>query len=350
LGGTLRFPAPGAPAPLRLEISSLLEGFASDLPEPLHKRADEARSLRVRAEFPDSELMDFEFEWEDTLQVLARVDRSGPEPVFAAVPGAIAGEPSGLVFRGTIDQLDLGAWLGIELPGEARSGAFTEAIAGGKLLVGEVSAPLISLEDALLELSRGDDRWRLEIAANRALGSVEVPFNLYGDEPVVVRLDQLWLGGAAAAGPDAAPVVLHPAKVPALDLEIDDVRLGNVRIGSVSARVLHEGDGIELIGLEAIGEASCSRPRAVRACPTRSTNRGSALSIRSDNVGATLDFTGFQSQHGSSRGDALKLDVSWQGGLRSDWLAAIDGDASIDDPSWQAGRRRARRRPGASAC
>jgi uncharacterized protein (TIGR02099 family) len=326
--GTLRFPAPGAPAPLRLEISSLLEGFASDLPEPLHKRADETRSLRVRAEFPDSELMDFEFEWEDTLQVSARIDRSGPEPVFAAVPGAIEGEPTGLVFRGTIDQLDLGAWLGIELPGEARGGALTEVIAGGRLLVGEVSAPLISLEDALLELSRGDDRWRLEIAANRALGSVEVPFNLYGDEPVVVRLDQLWLGGAAAAGPDAAPVVLHPAKVPALDIEIEDVHWGTVRVGSVSARVLHEADGIELIGLEAIGRGFILQAEGRSRLSESIDESRLGLRINSDDVGATLEFTGFRRGMDASEG-RFEADVSWRGGLRSDWLAAIEGEASI---------------------
>lgn len=328
--GTLRFPAPGRPAPLRLEISSLLEDFASDLPEPLRKRAGEARSLRVRAEFPDSELMDLEFEWEDTLQVSARVDRSGPEPVFAAVPGAIAGEPSGLVFRGTIDQLDLGAWLGVELPGEARGRALNELVAGGKLLVGEVSAPLIRLEDALLELSRGDDRWRLDIAANRALGRVEVPFTLYGDEPVVVRLDQLRLAGAGAAaeGPDAAPVVLHPAKVPGLDIEIEDVHWGTVRVGSVSARVLHEADGIELIGLEAIGRGFILQAEGRSRLSESIDESRLGLRINSDNVGATLEFTGFRRSMDAREG-RFEADVSWRGGLRSDWLAAIEGEAAI---------------------
>jgi len=324
----LRFPAPGSPAPLRLEISSLLEGFASDLPEPFRKRAGEARGLRVRAEFPDSELMDLEFEWNDTLQVSARVDRSGPAPVFAAVPGAIEGEPPGLVFRGTIDRLDLGAWLGIELPGEVTTGALTEAIAGGRLLVGAVSAPLIRLEDALFELSRGDDRWRLEVAADRTQGHVEVPFTLYGDEPVVVRLDQLWLGGAAAEDPDAAPAVLHPAKVPALDIEIEDVYLGTVRVGSVSARVLHEADGIELIGLEAIGQGFILQAEGSSRLSATIDESRLGIRISSDNVGQTLEFTGFRRSMEAREG-RFEAEVSWRGGLRSDWLAVMEGEGSI---------------------
>ncbi|MEI2421750.1 hypothetical protein V6O07_15850, partial [Arthrospira platensis SPKY2] len=81
---------------------------------------------------------------------------------------------------------------------------------------------------------------------------------MFGDDPLVARLSRLWIGAAdeeheADGAGDGSPVFVSPSRVPPLDVEIDDFRFGDVRLGSVTARVLHEGDGIDLVGLEALG-------------------------------------------------------------------------------------------------
>jgi len=336
--GHVQFPAPGTVTPLAVEVASRLEGFAIDLPEPLRKPAADTRHLQVRAEFPGLELMDLQFKWDDSLRIDARVDRSGPEAVLGAVPGAITGEPPGMVFSGAMARLDVGEWLRVKMPGGFEPGGFVAAVAGGRVLVGELSSPLVRLGDVLLELSRADDRWEFGLAADRAAGQVAIPFNLYGNLPVTVRLDHLWLerDPPAADGPapetpppgDAPTAMLHPASIPALDIAIGDLRYGGVRFGSVSARVLHEADGIELIGLESIGDGFMLQ--AEGRSRLSDTVDASRLGVRmsSDNVGATLEFMGFRRSMDAKAG-SFDAEVTWQGGLRSDWLSAIQGDASI---------------------
>jgi uncharacterized protein (TIGR02099 family) len=331
--GHVQFPAPGDSAPLEMEIASRLEGFSIDLPEPLRKSAEEARSLRVAAEFPQANLMHYQFEWDDTLRIAASVDRSGPEPVLVAVPGA--GGPPGVVFSGTVGRLDLAEWLGVRFPRELEAAGAASAIAGGKLLVGELSAPMIRLSDALLGLSRADDRWEVELAAGGATGRVEIPFALYGDEPVLVRLERLELdpGGVArtkeASTPDQAePLRLHPAKVPALDIEIEELLFGTVRFGSVSARVLHEGDGIELIGLEAVGDSFMLQAEGRSRLSESVDESRLGIQMRSTDVGKTLEYMGFKRSMDANEGN-FDAEVTWPGGLRGDWLSAIEGNASI---------------------
>jgi uncharacterized protein (TIGR02099 family) len=328
--GHLQFPAPGAPAPLELKLASRLQGMGISLPEPFRKAAEEARSLQLRAIFPRAGLMDFELAWDESLTVAARLDRSGPEAVFNAVPGFDAGVP-GIVFSGAVGRLDLGEWLRLDVPPEIEAGGIGATIAGGTLLVGELSAPKLEMRDALLELSRGEDHWQLALAAEHGAGTIGIPFALYGGTPVTVRLERLWLdGGETGRAPVAAlePTSIHPAVIPALDIEIADLRYGGLRFGSVSARVLHVGDGIELIGLEGTGEGFMVQAEGhSRLSESVDTSRLN-VRISSDDVGATLEYTGFRRSMEAEEG-RFDAEVAWQGGLRSDWLSAMTGEAEI---------------------
>ena len=342
--GWLQFPAPGAPAPVEFAIHSSLEGMSIGLPEPLRKAAGDTGSLKFSGRFlPDSQL-DLELEWDAALRLEARLDRSGAEPRFGIVPDGLSGDLPGLVFSGAIPRLDLGAW--IELSGTSYdgSGPLTELIAGGRVLIGELSAPLVDLRDVLVDVSRGATHWSLDLNANRAAGHLDVPFSLYGDEPVTARLDYLWLGAAndppGTSGeievtpanrsePVGPPVRLNPALIPPLDIQVDDLRYGSIRFGSVSALALHEGDGIELIGLEGIGDGFIFQAEGrSRLSPTVDASR-LGVRFQSDDVGATLDFMGFNRGMEAQSG-VFEAEVSWQGGLRSDWLEAIEGTATVD--------------------
>lgn len=338
--GHLQFPAPGSLAPLELEIVTHLYGISIDLPEPFRKEANDVRNLQATARFPEAGLMDMEFEWNRAMRVAARVDRSGPEAVLGVVPGAVAGEPPGLVFSGAVNRLDLGAWMSIEVPAGVEADGIAASIAGGRLLVGELAAPWLRLGDALIELSRADDGWHLQLTADNAAGEITIPSPLYGDRPVAVTLDHLWLDAGRAGGPEderppadpsggaAAPATVHPARIPALDVAIEDVRYGEIRLGSVSARVLHQGDGFELVGLEAVGDSFIVEAEGSSRLSQSVDESRLGLRVSSENVGATLQFMGFTRSMEATDG-LFESEVHWQGGLRSDWLSAIEGDARI---------------------
>jgi uncharacterized protein (TIGR02099 family) len=333
LEGSLRFPAPGSEDVLEAEVSSNLEGVTVMLPEPLRKRPDESQLIVVRARFPERQITDSEFEWEHALRVSARVDHSGPAPVLLAVPGALPGNPVGLVISGAVQELDLGQWLAFKFPRQKDTGGVEDWLAGGRLLVGELTAPLVRVEDLLLDLRRGANRWHLGLSGDRVEGQLELPFTMFGDDPLVARLSRLWVGAADDepgddVAEDASPVFVSPSRVPPLDIEIDDFRFGGVRLGSVTARVLHEGDGIDLVGLEALGNGFIIQAEGrSRLGPGIDESRLN-LRMRSDNVGATQEFMGFRRSMDSPDG-LFEAEVSWTDGLRSDWLSAIEGTGKI---------------------
>jgi uncharacterized protein (TIGR02099 family) len=329
--GHVLFPAPDTGVPLEVGIGSNLEGMAIHLPEPFRKAAEEQRQLQLRATFTTPEFVDGEIAWGDVLRLSARLDRSGSGLRFAAVPGAAPALPPGMVIHGEIERLDLGEWLAVEFPRGDGVGGLADSIAGGRLLIAEFSAPMLQVRDLGVELARAEDHWIFDLASGRVAGRIDLPFHLYGREPVVARLDHLRLGVAANEpedGEERAPVKLHPARIPPLDIEIGSLRAGGIRLGSISARILHEGDGIELIGLEGIGEGFMFQAEGRSRLSATVDESRLSLKVRSEDVGKTLSFMGFRRGMDSSDG-RFDAEVAWQGGLRSDWLSAIAGSATI---------------------
>ena len=333
--GFLQFPGPRDDAPLQFEISSSLVGFAIALPEPFRKAAPDSRALVARGAWPSAALLATELEWDGALRVEARIDQSGDAPVLAPVPGAVEGDPTGAVFSGAVKRLDLVEWLRVDWPEGVDAAGVHGAVAGGRVLVGELSGPALELRDALLNVSRRPDGWQVGVAAERAAGEIDIPFELYGDVPVMARMERLWLGKGeprAAVAPDPAdappPTFIAPGLVPPLDVEIEDMRLGGVRFGHLSARVLHEGDGFELIGLESVGDGFLIQAEGRSRLSETVDASHLGLQIHSENVGATLEFMGFR--RGMEANDGrFESRVEWQGGLRSDWFTAMSGTASI---------------------
>ena len=337
--GQVRFPAPGSAERVEMEVTSGLEGLAIRLPQPLGKGAGEPRRLKFSARFPAEHLVDGELEWEEGLRIAGRVDRSGPAPVMRAVPGAPHGETPGLVFSGAVKRLDLGAWLALGLPGEAASRGLEDLLAGGRLLVGDLAAPLLRLEDALVDLDRSDAAWQLSLSGDRADGMVELPFAVGDDRPVKARFSRLWLAGAdardrassPAEGPDSGgskPATLQPASVPPLELVVEDLRVGSMRFGSATGTLLRTEHGIELPGLEAAGDGFVIRAEGYSRLGPGVDDSRLTLSARSDDIGKAQEFVGLNRSMDSSEA-SFEAQLNWEGGLRSDWLKAVEGTGTL---------------------
>ncbi len=117
--------------------------------------------------------------------------------------------------------------------------------------------------------------------------------------------------------------------MPGLDLQVDDFRWGNIRVGSVSALVLHEGDGFELVGLEGMGDGFLLQAQGRSRLSDTVDESSLTLELQSDDVGQALEFMGFRRGMDAREG-RFEASVEWQGGLRTDWLSAIEGTARID--------------------
>ncbi|MGD9388780.1 MAG: YhdP family protein, partial [Gammaproteobacteria bacterium] len=330
----IRFPAPGGAAPLQMGVGSDLAGMAIALPAPVGKPADQRRTLEISAAFPGDDRVELQLDWDESLRLVGRLEGSDSGFAPGVVPGAVEGEPSGLVISGAVSALDLGGWLALPWTDDAQPAGMAAWVAGGRLLVGRMDTPLSTFDDMLVELVRDEAHWEFQLSSERAAGGIRVPFVMYGEQPVEVRLERLWIvapaeeDAEADAGPAETAGRIPPDKVPPLDLEVDDLRYHNIRLGSISALTLNEGDGFELVGLEGVGDGFMLQANGrSRLSDTVDASRLD-LSLRSDNVGQGLEFMGFRRSAEAARG-TFEASVEWQGGLRRDWLAAIVGEASL---------------------
>ncbi|NHA15169.1 YhdP family protein [Thioalkalivibrio sp. XN279] len=332
--GHIVFPAPGTDEPLRMEVVSGLEGMVVGLPQPFRKASAGQRRLRVQAEFADPAYYDAVLEWDEALRAKVRVERTGPEPRLGVVPGGVDNTVPGVVLSGAVAELDLGGWFGLDWPEQVDGDGLGQAIAGGRLLIGRLVTPWAEFEDLLLEATHEESHWRLAVDAERAAGQLRFPHALYGDDPVIVRLDRLWLASpareeATSGSKDTTPEGIAPSLVPGLDLQVDDLRWGNIRAGSVSGLVLHEGDGFELVGLEGMGDGFLLKAQGRSRLSDAVDASSLALELESEDVGQALEFLGFKRSM-DARSGRFEASVEWQGGLRRDWLGAIEGTARID--------------------
>jgi len=127
----------------------------------------------------------------------------------------------------------------------------------------------------------------------------------------------------------AAAGRVAPSLVPGIDLQVGDLRLGNIRFGSVSGLVLHEGDGFELVGLEGMGDGFLFQARGRSRLSDTVDASSLILELQSDDVAEALDFMQFRPSL-DARSGRFEANVKWQGGLRRDWLGAIEGTAKLD--------------------
>jgi len=344
--GYLHFPAAGTEEPLHLHIWSELAGMALDWPQPIYKPADERRRAEVMVSFPREGVADWQIGWGPGLEASARIDTSGPEPRLGPVPvpGPDPGMAlPGVVFAGSISELDLDGWAGVGLPEGDGKQSLRDLLAGGTVSIGALTAAGSTFHDVSATVGRGERSWSLALDGEAVDGTLELPFDLYGGRPVTARLERLWLGeeddeaaeGAADDGeaeaeaePDAAPAHISPAVVPSLDLQIEDFRYGGLRLGAVTVAATHLEDGFRLDRFEGGTELFTYTAQGHSRQSDSVDDSSLAEQLNIPRLAPALRQMG--------AGDAVRAmdveitsEVTWEGGLRSDWLEAIAGTATL---------------------
>lgn len=230
-----------------LRIDSSLEGLAIDLPAPFGKLARTRRPT----------------EWRMTLAGAQRRYQLSQSNLFdlriQAAPGALLagrgelrlGEGQAKLpvtdswrLRGYLPDLDLEAWrtslnkLGV-----------SQGVAGWQpnvaLRIGRVHGYGLAEDDLYLEVNRGAGGWNLSLDGSRLKGTLGKPDDPRA--PWVVRLERLNLPqeSSDAEQPAQDPLQgLDPHLIPALDVEINQLKRGDRTLGRWAFKALPQADGV----------------------------------------------------------------------------------------------------------
>jgi len=251
------------------QLASNLAGLAIDLPAPLRKPADTLLALRASsAPLPEAgngngggsrEWLRLEL---GPLQAAALLDRSQAEPRLlrsalaydSPLPEPVAGGRAVLA----LPRLDLEPWRALLATAPANGTGAAGAGAGPwlpqsvQLKTGELLAAGRRLTGLTLDLQRlavpGDEGWRAQVQADQTAGTVDwlEPRGPAGAGRLRARLSRLSLprGEADKVAESVAGLLDQaPARVPALDIEVEDFELRGHKLGRLAVEAVNRVPG-----------------------------------------------------------------------------------------------------------
>lgn len=343
------------PAAAHLQLRSALVGTALDLPAPLRKPASQALAASVDTPLPLGS-GDVVVGLGTLLAARARTTqgRTGVRVELGAARVDEAPPVAGLVVGGRAAQLDALDWIAFAHGDGAGGGS------GGGIALQRVDVTTGRL--AMLGGQFGETRLQVVPAGGgqsvrvdgaTLSGTVTVPS---GDGAIAGRFARVYwkaMPGAPASAPaapsptvaaaaarartaarsatraPAAPASVDPSKVPALVIDIDDLRLGDAQLGTARLRTRPIAGGLQL-------EQFLARGRSQRIEATGEwSGRGAAArtrvsaAVNSEDFGALLDAFGLGGRLGGGKGSA-RLDAAWPGAPSDFALAGLSGSLALD--------------------
>ncbi|GAA5111297.1 YhdP family protein [Alloalcanivorax gelatiniphagus] len=337
--------------PFRLEGRSTLEGVKVDAPAPLGKPANQARGSRLvwRQQGRAKQLTVFYGDLGEGRFVLGDNSLAG---ALRLGGGDLPTMPArGLNIEGRVARASAADWLDFignltpagdpGRPGSKKGGN------GASDLINRVTLSIDRLDLFGSELAsarfsaapRGRD-WELGLASPAVAGTVRLPENYRprGDTPLALTVNRLRLPANPLSGEDKAAgdggegrpaPPIQPSRVPIMDVDLHDLRLGGQALGAWSGRLRPIDGGVRVDGLRGQwnhlnldGQLTWTEAGQGQ----RSRYQGS---IASDDLKAALQALGMPALVVTDDARA-NVDLAWNDWpLRPDYLD-LNGTATLD--------------------
>ncbi|MCP1727691.1 uncharacterized protein (TIGR02099 family) [Natronospira proteinivora] len=321
--------------PVTVHLESDLVGTGIDLPAPVGKSADDSAPLRVH--FPVTERVGPV--WADYRGLMALSLAISPETASLSGLNIHFNEPRrpdvpqpGIYISGYLAELDATPWLGLDWPQDGGDqGMKLERLSLGveRLLLGP-----LDLGDQRLNLERAEADWVAQLDGPRARGSLRIPMALDARAaPVVGALSRLDLAWRPARGLEVDELL--PSRVPAIRLNVDDLRHGLVPLGALDLRLDSLPRGLSLSQFELTGtHMNADLSGEWREDSVAGTVGTLVGHLESTDVAETLAALGYAPGIEGNRG-RLEVDLSWQGPPGWSALPSLMGEARLEMGSGQ---------------
>ena len=321
--------------PSRVHLQSNLVGTAIRLPAPLGKPANEPLQSEVRIPLPvDAGDVEVVLGRRIALRAHSRDGRTGIRAQLGTGTVPAASSLQGLLVEGRADDVDALAWAGFASGGAGKDGPSIKPVrvdvqAARLTLLGQRYA------DARLQLSPTASGSRVQVESNGLEGMLDIP---QADGATITgRFNRAAFGiGKPKAGATSAltgsPDDVNPARVPPLDIAIQDMRVNGISFGNLTLKTRPTVAGMQVETLQ------LRAPNQAIDVQGQWTGLGSAARTRMDvqvdsrDYGALLGRMGFVDQLKKGNG-RVGMSLAWPGAPSDFSPAALTGalDVSIRD-------------------
>jgi len=236
---------------------------------------------------------------------------------------------AGLIASGRTPVLDPLPWLAL-LRGGGRAGATRTPLQGIDIQTERLLLFGAGFTVARLQVSPSADGLAVQIQGPALAGALNIP--QAGGAAVRGRFQRMrWRSIKPSTQPPAlaARSNVDPSTIPPLQIDVDDMRVGDIALGQASLRTRPESGGLRIEQLQ------FRAPRQRIDATGDWRGRGAAAMTRidaridSDDYGALLGGAGFGGRLAGGRGQT-RLEARWPGGPEAFRPAAVQGLLSLE--------------------
>lgn len=326
----------GVPKPFSIEVSSMLEGIAIDLPQPFRKAAADTLPLTATIELPSASdtivthgtAQDL-LSWQLVFAKAAdRWDLDRGVIAFGDEPAAAA-DTRGLHFRGRADEVQMQEWFDRARASDSDTG-MGDRIRSVDMRIDNLYMFGQHIVAHRVRLDRSAEDWLVQFDGPEILGSASVPYDFTAGRPLLIDMQRLVLPGDEEDS-QSPQSQLDPRALPPISLQAGEFGIGTRFLGAVSATLLRTADGLETSDLVAtdksFGIVGSGRWVVDEADPAGSHSYLQAT-LKSTDVEKTMTRLGYEP--GIVSNDlSMDLDLNWSGGPRDDFRDSLNGEAVV---------------------
>ena len=334
LDGRIERRGDGARWPARIEVATDLRGLEIDAPRPFAKPPADPRPTRVVLDLPGTARTEVRINSGAASAALLfaqrderRWDLERGAARFDGRPVAMPAQP-GLHVAGDWPEFDLGEWLALRTDGT-----------GGRRLsewLGPVEvhldrARVLGFEflDVTARLEPLADAWRVTASGPMAEGTVTIPADLPGSQPVRLEMRKLVLQAAPAVPGTSRREESDPRQLPAIDARAGEFTWQGRRFGRLDARLERVPQGLRLTHLATESKDFTLNGHGSWLVESGGPRTRLSLEFASNDLAGASRALGYRDAVAADRARAA-ADVNWPGGPAEDVLERLEGTVRLE--------------------
>lgn len=337
--------SPDTARPATLRVDTNLKGTSIGLPAPLAKPALETRPLRIDVQWPAPAQANVRASYGGDVRTQLRLaERDGAWQLARGVlrfgEGDLrlpAGE--GLEIRGALDTVNLSEWFALRSGSAPGTRALSDYLRSSDLSVRELELFGFRFPQVNASLLAGERAWAVSIDSPRARGTLLVPYDFTGSEPLVLNLSRLSVGEAedlnaptAPQGADSSAAAADdpdPRKWPSLRASVGEFEAWGKRLGFLRAELVRFPEGLRLDSFSA-QSATFSATGTGSWTVTPEGARGALeFKVESTDVLTTLQALGYGGSLTGARG-LMDADLRWSGAPNATLAKRLSGTVRVE--------------------
>ncbi|NNF60694.1 MAG: hypothetical protein HKN06_05095, partial [Gammaproteobacteria bacterium] len=323
-------PEKAATMPVSVEVLSQLQGMAVTLPAPAGKAATTPVDFNLRLFLPRSGIQsdlfypgvgNARFNWVRDAGDKWMLERGG---INLGVEPAVLPQDGGLSITGAAGTLELDKWLQVDFgPGDDSRDPLLRSV---RLRAQTARAWGEQVADVTLALDRNEREWLVQVDSATVSGGVFVPLD--DAAPIVANMERLYIGAAEEEPSDGSDGGANPADMPEIDLRADDFRLGDMKLGEVTAKIRSDAGGVVM--QDFASKAPSFTVSGAGAWRRDADGHRTRLDLKlvSNNVAPTLVDLGFDE---SIQAESAEIDfaLNWPGPPGPQFKQQLDGNVKV---------------------